>query len=120
MNLTNCFVLLILSMSTTGCMTIVAQVEYWGGNVPPEVPTKMIYAGAVCAVRLVLYGGPCGPNPATTTLGILDFPFSFAVDTALLPLTIAESVQLALASNRTEDAWHSESNRTVQTKEHRH
>jgi hypothetical protein len=91
-----------LSVVGTGCLSIYAQHEYWSesGACFEGSPTGMVYTGVLGDVSLLVKGGPCGPNVATVLIGILDFPLSLAMDTAILPLTIGESIQLAMAPRK--------------------
>ncbi len=80
-------------------MTVYVQHAYWTGDPDAEnLPCGPVYAGTVGDVLFA-----CGavhlaeeaPWP-WRVLSAVDLPLSFAADTALLPLTIGERVEIAL------------------------
>jgi uncharacterized protein YceK len=78
-------------------MTVYTQAAYFeDGQVDVEGwPCGSVYAGTAGDIFLIR-GGYCscsgGPGPGD---GALDLPLSLAADTALLPLTIAETIVMA-------------------------
>ena len=86
-----CFTILV-GMTSPGCMTIMRLPEF------PEPP--QIYGGV--RFNISSWGDSLhGSRAMVVALMIMDFPFSFVLDTALLPLTIPGEIY-ALANPRTE------------------
>lgn len=84
--------------STQGCATSIAQYYYL---TEPEAgpPLCMVYSGVALDIMALRDSswtnpGPCVPFPLPF---ILDLPFSLALDSALLPITIPEAIVSALS-----------------------
>ncbi|MBI4604554.1 MAG: YceK/YidQ family lipoprotein [Planctomycetes bacterium] len=84
-----------LLLGSSGCMSILAQHEYWEGS--RRAPRFMVYSGVQGDFLAITEGGGHAlPDEIAVAVGVLDFPFSLAADTALLPLTIGETIEIAL------------------------
>src|SRR5688572_6180469 len=99
-----CFLLAPLG---SGCAAIAGQAVYLddadnfdGG------PFGTLYLGTRLDFLLAVGGEICcigGPSPLVHAMGIADLPFSMAVDTALLPIAIWETVARAVRSRSSPD-----------------
>ena len=95
-----------LAPGAAGCMTAVAQAAYFRGQDPDVSPCGIVYLGTLMDFALAITGGvgPCsGDGVAEHALGIIDLPLSLAADTALLPLTIPETIELTLRRRRDDE-----------------
>ena len=90
-----------LVLGVNGCMTTVTQIMYFTGD--KNVEDKwMVYIGTrgnCLLIATAVSEGPFKPVGHGSALGIygfLDFPLSLALDTALLPVTVVETIVDAL------------------------
>jgi uncharacterized protein YceK len=77
-----------------GCSSVITQVMYWQGEIDESFKPVMVYIGTRGDIGFIAEGSFTHPGPCTPSalLGIVDLPFSLCMDTALLPLTIPESI----------------------------
>ena len=86
-----------LAPGAGGCATVAIQAAYLQDDDLDDLPCGSIYGGTAWDLSLVT-GGYCscsGVRPGPVD-GALDLPLSLAADTAFLPLTIAETIPMAL------------------------
>lgn len=83
-------------------MSLATQVVYFMGDKSVD-GICMVYAGTqgnVVLASSAIEAGPfkaVGHGPVVGIVGFVDFPFSLVMDTALLPMTVGESIADALA-----------------------
>ena len=82
-----------------GCLSIMTQAHFLEDGIEYAETPVMVYSGVQGDVAFIVEGsfthpGPCRP-PAI--IGVLDFPFSLCVDTALLPVTLPEPIGVAVS-----------------------
>ncbi|MBI4585866.1 MAG: YceK/YidQ family lipoprotein [Planctomycetes bacterium] len=89
-----------LLLSASGCGTVDFQYRYWAPSGKP-VPRCMVYSGVQGDFLFITEGG--GRTDRERFLhklflpfAFLDLPWSLAADTALLPLTLGQTLELAL------------------------
>ena len=75
-------------LSCTGCATIYSQICYWECREEPSVP---LYAGMQMHVTSYVEGEGFVPH-APVWFIIPDFPFSLVADTAILPMTLVQTI----------------------------
>ena len=92
-----CFLLATLG---SGCAAIASQLAYFSHEAEFDGgPWGTLYLGTNLDFQLAVNGGFCcinGPSALGHTMGIVDLPFSLALDTALLPITIGQTLALAV------------------------
>lgn len=85
-------------------MSLATQVMYFMGDKSVDGICR-VYAGTqgnVVLASSAIEDGPfkgVGHGPVVGIVGFVDFPFSLVMDTALLPMTVGESIADALADH---------------------
>lgn len=96
-----CFLLAPLG---SGCAAIASQIAYFSDEDDFDSgPCGTLYLGTRLDLLLAANGEICcigGPSPLVHAMGIADLPFSLVVDTALLPITIGETLAMAMRRGR--------------------
>ena len=88
-----------LAPCAAGCATVAAQAAYLSeeGSLD-DWPCGSVYAGTALDLALARTGELCcrGGSVLVQVLGAIDLPCSLAADTALLPVTIPETIGMAM------------------------
>jgi uncharacterized protein YceK len=103
-----------LGMAQSGCLSLGSQIGFWTGGVDDFPECVMVYLGTRMNVESLKelpsrpWGGRCSWPPVFALIDLLP---SLCVDTALLPLSLAETAYMAVSywtspeRCSSEDAW---------------
>jgi len=89
-----------LGMAQSGCMAVAHQLYFWYGEVDDFPEDIMVFLGTQQNIESLKdlpsrpWGGPCSWPPVFALIDLLP---SLCVDTALLPLSLAETTYMAVS-----------------------
>jgi len=76
-----------LLLISSGCGTMVSHFHDCGGT-----PAPGVYRGVVFDAACVAAPFSSEPQPQLLPVGLIDFPFSFAIDTIIFPFDLADYI----------------------------